>query len=80
MMLTTYRNTKGRYVRPTGEVIWSGGTLQPTSRELAAHPDRFEPVEEPHHVGGGWYELPDGTRVQGRTAALEAYHGRETDE
>ena len=26
----------------------------------------------PKHVGGGWYELPDGTRVQGKEAALKA--------
>jgi hypothetical protein len=25
-----------------------------------------------NHVGGGWYELPDGQRVQGREEALRA--------
>jgi len=24
----------------------------------------------PTHVGGGWYELSDGTRVQGKDAAM----------
>ncbi len=24
----------------------------------------------PTHVGGGWYELSDGTRVQGKDAAV----------
>lgn len=24
---------------------------------------------EPKHVGGGWYELADGSRVQGKAAA-----------
>jgi len=28
--------------------------------------------EPPKHVGGGWYELSDGTRVQGQDAALES--------
>lgn len=27
---------------------------------------------EPKHVGGGWYELPNGERVQGKAAAQEA--------
>lgn len=26
----------------------------------------------PTHVGGGWYELSDGTRVQGKDAAMAA--------
>lgn len=29
--------------------------------------------EWPRHVGGGNYELPDGTRVKGKDAAHEAY-------
>lgn len=27
---------------------------------------------EPEHVGGGYYRLPDGTRVKGKKAAIEA--------
>jgi len=27
---------------------------------------------EPQHVGGGMYELPDGTRVRGKEAAQQA--------
>ncbi|MDP8959492.1 MAG: hypothetical protein M3N51_09915 [Actinomycetota bacterium] len=27
---------------------------------------------ELQHVGGGWYELPDGSKVQGKEAALQA--------
>ena len=30
---------------------------------------------EPKHIGGGWYELPDGSRIQGRDAAIEAMDG-----
>lgn len=41
---------------------------------------KVEPVEEveeteatyPRHAGGGWYELSDGSRVQGREAAHDA--------
>ena len=29
----------------------------------------------PKHVGGGWYELPDGERVQGKENALKALGG-----
>ena len=30
---------------------------------------------EPKHVGGGYYELPDGTRVKGKQSAFEAMDG-----
>lgn len=29
-------------------------------------------VEGTKHVGGGWYELPNGTRIQGKAAAEKA--------
>lgn len=29
-------------------------------------------IEGTKHVGGGWYELPNGTRIQGKAAAEEA--------
>lgn len=32
------------------------------------------------HVGGGYYELPDGTKVQGKEAALEALKATEPKE
>ena len=44
--------------------------------------DLKEPQEEsiePKHVGGGYYELPDGTRVKGKQAALEAMGGVKID-
>lgn len=31
--------------------------------------------EEPKHVGGGWYELPDGSRIKGKEEALKALGG-----
>ena len=40
-----------------------------TPEEAAKKP---APKAAPKHVGGGWYELPDGTRVQGKEAALKA--------
>lgn len=29
-------------------------------------------MAEPKHTGGGWYELADGRRIQGKEAAYEA--------
>ena len=41
-----------------------------------------DPPDEPvsdgvdaFHVGAGWYQLPDGTKVRGRDAAAEALEG-----
>ena len=31
------------------------------------------------HAGGGWYELPDGSKVQGKEAAEEALKGAVDD-
>ena len=33
------------------------------------------PDSEPKHVGGGYYELPNGERVKGKEAADEALKG-----
>lgn len=30
---------------------------------------KHEPEAAPKHVGGGWYEMPDGERVRGKEAA-----------
>ena len=39
-------------------------------------PENRAAVErEVKHVGGGWYELPDGTRVRGRAAAARRLSG-----
>ncbi len=40
-----------------------------TDVEVQAAIDR---VAGPAHVGGGWYELSDGTRVQGKDEAVAA--------
>lgn len=34
-------------------------------------PERVTDVDE-YHTGGGWYELPDGSKVRGRAAAHSA--------
>lgn len=39
-----------------------------------------EQIAEPKHVGGGMYELPDGTRVKGKQAAIETMNGSDEDD
>jgi len=34
--------------------------------------DKCNCIELPKHIGGGWYELPDGTRIKGRESAEKA--------
>lgn len=38
-----------------------------------------ETNEYPKHTGGGWYELSDGTKVQGKEEAYDAEKGLITD-
>lgn len=63
---------RAEYERTHGppEGRWEGkaGTGPPENKAQA-------PEAEIKHLGGGWYELPDGSRVQGRDAALEALSG-----
>lgn len=43
--------------------------------ELALKLKLAEPIEtavKPKHVGGGWYELPNGERVQGKENAMKS--------
>lgn len=37
-----------------------------------AWPPGDEAPAGPKHIGGGWYELPDGRRIKGKNAALAA--------
>lgn len=39
--------------------------------------DELDDQSEIRHVGGGWYELPDGQRVHGREAAEAVLAGEE---
>lgn len=34
--------------------------------------DQTENETDPKHVGGGWYELPNGERVKGKDEAIAA--------
>ena len=43
-------------------------------------PDKPEPDEvDGFHVGAGWYQLPDGTKVRGKDAATEALNDEGVD-
>lgn len=57
--------------------------------KLGGHPaiELVEPIEQekpkgeyPKHVGGGWYELSDGEKVQGKENAIEAENELISDE
>lgn len=58
------RLTRRRLVRPVRE-----RTIETATRHPAEH--AAERVAAPRHIGGGWYELPSGERVQGQAAAWE---------
>lgn len=45
--------------------------------EIDSPDDGADPDEWPKHTGGGWYELPDGSRIRGKQAALDVYQGGE---
>jgi hypothetical protein len=43
-----------------------------SNEEETAGEPADEGVQEPVHVGGGFYELPDGRRIRGKENALDA--------
>lgn len=45
----------------------------PPPVELPANQE--PPAQEPKHIGGGWYELPNGERVKGKDEAYTAMGG-----
>lgn len=53
------------------ELIEVGSALEAELEEKLEVEDPGTEVEI-KHVGGGWYELPNGDKVQGRDEALEA--------
>lgn len=63
----------GTAMAPQGE---TESAVQQTSEAAIVSAADTEPRQEPKHLGGGWYELPDGTRVRGREIALAALRGR----
>jgi len=44
-------------------------------REEPVSVDEEDKQDFPKHVGGGWYELSNGERVQGKDEAIEAEKG-----
>jgi hypothetical protein len=49
------------------------GFLQKKDLKQEPEADKVETTElEPEHIGGGYYKLPNGDKVQGKKAALEA--------
>jgi hypothetical protein len=56
-----------------------GQIAEETTPEAAAEVRQGEakPEAHPRHVGGGWYVLPDGTRIQGKENAEKALTGGE---
>jgi hypothetical protein len=61
---------------PRGQVnvLARSGWRLLSSIDEPTDPTPAEPAE-PIHIGGGWYELPDGTHVHGREAADAALDG-----
>src|SRR5690606_4019228 len=55
---------------PTPRVEWP-----PKAPESTGESEGQSAPVEPKHVGGGWYELPDGSRIKGKQAALAAVGG-----
>ena len=45
---------------------------KPKTKKKRAEPKKVEPsITFPKHVGGGWYELSNGKRVQGKEEAIK---------
>lgn len=48
------------------------GLVVPVRQQTVERAVRTPPeTATPRHVGGGWYELPSGERVQGRAEAMK---------
>lgn len=56
---------------PTGRLESATGLLGPTGEALPRPQTEPGTHDEPTYVGGGWYELADGTRIQGLDNAIE---------
>jgi hypothetical protein len=50
-----------------------GAMIEAPPVELPANQE--PPAQEPKHIGGGWYELPNGERVKGKDEAYAAMGG-----
>ena len=56
------------------ELVGRGIAVLPKPEPPAPEEPEKPVTEEPKHIGGGWYEMPDGEKVHGRKAA---YGGKE---
>ena len=54
-----------------------GGNFSAPVTRLPNVPDLGKEIKS---VGGGWWELPDGSRIQGKAAALKAIEEDDGDE
>ncbi len=83
-MLITNKNMM---LRVGGKIILPGEKLDlpdATAMKLlqaglvsaTVQPEENAMMPKPRHVGGGYYELPDGKRVRGKKAAEEALRGK----
>ena len=57
--------------------VWCSPQWGLATTELDEQPETTAPPtdEYPKHVGGGYYILPDGSKVHGKQAALDAMGG-----
>lgn len=57
-------------------VVWE--VIDKERENIALKHGLVEPIEtavKPKHIGGGWYELPSGERVQGKENAMKQTGG-----
>jgi hypothetical protein len=62
-----------RLIEPVTEptIVFTDGTQSETVAASEEDPPRFE--DDVRYLGGGWYELPNGERVQGKESARDVY-------
>lgn len=74
-MATVWIKTKDDETREIPAANWNiwkrrgAKRVAPPKVERAVKGKTVERAVSPKHVGGGWYEMPDGSRVRGREAA-----------
>lgn len=71
--------TKEIYL-PGKEIDLTGETRIADLQNRGLIGESIEELIEPKHIGGGYYELPDGTRIKGKQAAIEAMNGSDEDD
>lgn len=61
------RNSKGMAKIADNEERLFQASHEPPEGMVMDIPE--SPPAKPRHTGGGWYEMPDGSRVRGKAAA-----------